>query len=110
MEQMTLSIPGMWADHHVLAVREVLGAIPGLSEIEASAAQKAVRLSYDPALVGPERITQALRDAGYDPAEESEFPAALPNKEPGSPWFIQGLRVTQTNRLDLEMSGDFRKY
>jgi len=110
MEQMTLSIPGMWADHHVLAVREILAAIPGLSDVQASAAQKTVRLSYDPALVGPERIAQALRDAGYDLAEQAEFPSPLANKEPGSPWFTQGLRVTQTNRLDLEMSGDFRKY
>ncbi len=107
---MTLSIPKMWADHHVLAVREALAAVPGISDIEASAAQKAVRLSYDPAQAGPERIAQALRDAGYDPHEETEPTVPLANMQPGSPWFSQGLRMTQTNRLDLEMSGDFRKY
>jgi len=110
MEQLTLSIPKMWADHHVLAVVQALAAVPGVGNVEASAAQKAVRLSYDPALAGPERIVETLRSTGYDPVEETGFPIPLANKEPGSAWFAQGLRITQTNRLDLEMSGDFRKY
>lgn len=110
MEQLALSIPKMWADHHVLAVREALAAVAGVSDVEASAALKSVRLSYDPAVAGQERIVQALRDAGYDPAEAVVCPEPAANKEPGSPWFVQGVRVTQTNRADLEMSGDFRKY
>lgn len=108
MEQLTLTISKMWADHHVLAVREALAALDGV-EVEASAAQKIVRLSFDPA-VGQERILQALRDAGYDPSETVEFPEPPASTAPGSSWFVEDVRVTQTNRLDLEMSGDFRKY
>jgi copper chaperone CopZ len=99
----------MWADHHVLEVRRVLGEL-GVTQCEASAAHRAVRLSFDPGSVQPEAILQALAQAGYTPTEVPEFPQPLPNKEPTSAWFVQGLRVTQTNRLDLEMSGDFRKY
>lgn len=104
-----LTIPKMWADHHVLAVREALAALDGVGEVEASAAQRIVRLSFDPT-VGQERIVQALRDAGYDPSETVEFAEPLASTAPGSAWFAQSVRVTQTNRLDLEMSGDFRKY
>ncbi len=110
MEQLTLLVPRMWADHHVHAVRKALTALAGVQTIEASAARNLVRLSYDPAAIDRKQIEQALSAAGYDPAEAVEFPQPLANKERGSAWFVQGLRVTQTNRLDLEMSGDFRKY
>ena len=109
MEQLTLAIPKMWGDHHVLAVRETLAALDGVGEVEASAAQKLVRLSFDPA-VGRERIVQALRDAGYDPSDTVEFAEPPASTASESPRFAEGVRVTQTNRLDLEMSGDFRKY
>ena len=110
MEQVTLQIPKMWADHHVLAVREALTGLTGVAQVEASAAGKLVRLTFDPAVIGRDQILQALRSAGYDPAETVVLPQPLANKEPGSAWFAQGVRATQTNRLDLEMSGDFRKY
>jgi copper chaperone CopZ len=109
MEELILSLPNMWADHHVLDVHKVLDEL-GVAQCEASAAHKAVRLSYDPETVRRETILQALAQAGYTPTEVTEFPQPLANKEQGSPWFVHGLRVTQTNRLDLEMSGDFRKY
>ncbi len=110
MESMVLLVPKMWADHHVLAVRRALLALPGVQELEASAAHTRIRISFDPALVGRSQIEQTLREAGYDPAEPLSFPEPLPNKEQASAWFVQGIRTTQTNQLDLDMSGDFRKY
>lgn len=109
MEEMTLSVPRMWADHHVLVVRRALATL-GVQEVEASAAHRFLRLSFDPATLQRDQILQTLAEAGYAPAESVEFPDPLANKERGSAWFVQGVRVTQTNRLDLEMSGDFRKY
>jgi len=109
MEEITLQIPRMWADHHVLAVRQALVDV-GVEHIEASAARKLLRLAFDPAAVGREQILQALAEAGYAPAESIEFPQPAANKDRGSAWFTRTGRVTQTNRVDLEMSGDFRKY
>lgn len=109
MEQLTVQLPGMWADHHVLAVRNALSSLAGIEQIEASAARKFVRLSYDPAVVGADKVLQALQSAGYD-TTASAFPEPPANKDSGSPWFVRDARLTQTNRLDLEMSGDFRKY
>lgn len=109
MDTVTLSIPRMWADHHVLEVRQVLADL-GVAECEISAALSAVRLSYDPTVIERDAILSALSAAGYPSSDAASFPEPLANKEAGSAWFVQGLRVTQTNRLDLEMSGDFRKY
>ncbi len=109
MEQLALQIPKMWADHHVLAVRKVLSGLNGIQEVEASAARKRVCLSYDPSVVGRDKVLQALQSAGYD-STEAQFPEPPANKDSGSAWFVRDLRVTQTNRTDLEMSGDFRKY
>lgn len=110
MEQLTCAIPKMWGDHHVLAVREALDALSGVEQVEASAARSLIRLSFDPAVVGREQILQALHNAGYDPSEVVEFTPPPANTAQGSPWFAADARMTQTNRLDLEMSGDFRKY
>lgn len=109
MERMVLRIPRMWADHHVLAVRKALADI-GIQQVEASSARGLVRLSFDPALVEGDTILRALSDAGYAPTEEIQLLEPPANKEPGSAWFVHDARATQTNRLDLEMSGDFRKY
>ncbi len=109
MEQLTLLVPKMWADHHVRAVRQALLGL-GIQEVEASAAGKLVRLAFDPAAIRREQILQALEQAGYAPTETTAFPQPPANKDRTSAWFAQDVRVTQTNRLDLEMSGDFRKY
>lgn len=110
MEQLTLQIPRLWADHHVLEVRQALSDLAGVKEVVASAARKLVHVSYDPAQVGRDQVLQALKARGYDPAEDVEPPPAPAHQEPASAWFVRDLRMSQTNRLDLEMSGDFRKY
>ncbi|MGQ9681350.1 MAG: heavy-metal-associated domain-containing protein [Anaerolineae bacterium] len=109
MEQLTLHLPKMWADHHVLAVRGALAAL-GIQEVDASAARQSVRLTYDPTILTRDQILQALTTAGYGPTEIADWPEPQSHKEPGSAWFVATARVTQTNRVDLEMSGDFRKY
>ncbi len=109
MEQLRLQVPKMWADHHVQVVRSLLQGL-GVQEVEASAARQFVRLSFDPQATPRDRILQTLADAGYTPTETAEYPEPLANKDLRSAWFGRDPRVTQTNRLDLEMSGDFRKY
>lgn len=109
MDEMILLIPRMWGDHHILAVRNVLADL-GVQESEASAARSTLRIVYDPGAVDPGQVTQALTEAGFAPSTTAETPKAATNKERRSAWLAHGIRTTQTNRLDLEMSGDFRKY
>jgi copper chaperone CopZ len=104
----TLPVPSMYADHHVVAVREALGALPGVENIQASAAFKEVTVEHT-GKVTKKALTEALEKAGYSVGEErpvEEEPSCL-----GDPaWYECASRCINTDEADLEMSGDFRKY
>ena len=110
MEKTVLHVPKMYADHHVKAVRDALLQLDGVEEVLASSAFKRVVVGYDSALLEPSAIEEALRAAGYGPGEDWEIPSPPEGKEDESAWFKTIGRVTETNVLDLQMSGDFRKY
>ena len=105
-----MEFPSLYADHHVLAIREALESIQGVDGVTASSAQKRVTLRYDPKKVKAEAIESKLKEAGYEVGKELTLPTPPNGKEDASAWFCVQGRVTTTNRLDLEMSGDFRKY
>jgi hypothetical protein len=107
MEQLALSVPGMWADHHVIAVRGLFQAAEDVRVTGASAMDATLRLEYDPAKTDPQRIAAQLGQAGY-PAGESPETEAPPTDKPA--WLTAGVRVTTTDPADLTMSGDHRKY
>ncbi|MGB9880733.1 MAG: heavy-metal-associated domain-containing protein [Anaerolineae bacterium] len=110
VEKVIFDVPKMYADHHVEAVRKALLELPGIEQITASSALKRVVVRYDTERLNPSVIEQTLRAAGYAPGEEWELPKLPEGKEDHSPWFQVIPRVTTTDRRDLEMSGDFRKY
>lgn len=110
MEKITFSLPAMWADHHVLGVRETLSQVNGVKEIVASALYKDVLVEYDPAVVGPDTLENALAKAGYKAAAAPELPTYPERIEDTSDWFQLQGRSTETDMRDLEMSGDHRKY
>ena len=107
MEELTLRVPDMWADHHVLAVRELLKQDGGVASITASARDTVVQVLYDAAQTNPEQITARLSEAGY-PAGQGEAGPLPPTSKPA--WATAGVRITATNPIDLVMSGDHRKY
>jgi copper chaperone CopZ len=110
MEKVTFSIPAMWADHHVLAVREALGQVSGVQKVLASAMYKDVVVTYDPTTVGPDALKTALAEKGYDIAQSPELPTYPERTDDSSDWFKFQERITETNLRDLELSGDHRKY
>jgi copper chaperone CopZ len=110
MEEVTFSIPAMWADHHTLAVREALGQVSGVKEVIASPLYKDVLIRYDPAGVTPDALAQTLAEAGYKIGKAPEFPAHPKRIDDESDWFQFQERITVTDMRDLEMSGDHRKY
>jgi excisionase family DNA binding protein len=111
MENVLFDVPTMYADHHVIGVRQALLAVAGVEEVLASSAWKQVQVTYDPSTVSTDSIRQALEQAGYPlgngqlPAGPSAGPKA---KDPA--WDALGTRVTKTNQADLKMSGEFRMY
>ncbi|MBI4758933.1 MAG: hypothetical protein HY783_08050 [Chloroflexi bacterium] len=48
MEKITLSLPTMFGDHHVTAVRDALLPLAGIQELYASARFRQVIVGYDP--------------------------------------------------------------
>jgi len=111
MEKVVLEVPTLWADHHVLKVQEALANLEGVEEVYASSAWKQVLVAYDPDKTDPAAIEGGLADAGY-PVGEGEMPMlVLPNDRRRDPqWEVLGLRMVATNQMDLEMSGEFRRY
>jgi copper chaperone CopZ len=78
MEKLLLSIPTLFGDHHTTAVRAILNALGGVSDIFVSSDAKQVGLSFDPNLVRPEAIETALAEHGYATGEgEPVYPASL---------------------------------
>jgi len=110
MKELTFSLPAMYADHHVLRVREALAAIDGVVEITASAAQRKVTVTCKDSAVSAEAIERALAEAGYAPGAELPLGASPKPSQDGSAWYSVLHRVTKTEIKDLEMSGDFRRY
>jgi hypothetical protein len=107
MEELVLALPGLWADHHVLAVRDLLRQDEAVKIVAVSALDRTVTLTFDPARTDAAKITSLLEQGGYQsgPAEE---PSPPPTDKPA--WANAGVRTTATNAVDLAMSGDHRKY
>jgi excisionase family DNA binding protein len=111
MENALFDVPSMYGDHHVIAVRQALLALPGVEEVWASSAWQQVQVAYEPETVSPDQISQALVQAGY-PIGNGHLPSgpSATSKAKDPAWDTLGARVTQTNQVDLKLSGEFRRY
>lgn len=111
MDKVVFEVPTLWADHHVLKVRDALTNLEGVEDVYASSAWRQVLVSYDSGKTDREAIEKALAEAGY-PVGEGEMPILVqPGRLGRDPqWEVLGMRMTETYRADLEMSGEFRRY
>lgn len=111
MDKVVLDVPTLWADHHVLKVRDALTDLEGVEDVYASSAWKQVLVTYEDGNVDRAAIEEALAEAGY-PVGEGEVPVVVQptDKRRDPQWEKMALRATKTNLIDLEMSGEFRRY
>ena len=65
MQKTSISVPAMYGDHHVLEVRSILLAMPGIEEVNASSCFHTIEISYDPIKVNADDIEARLGEAGY---------------------------------------------
>jgi len=65
MTSLTVDVPVMYADHHVVEVRRILFEIPGVETIDASAAFQVVEIEYDSEKTSEDVLRQTLDEAGY---------------------------------------------
>ena len=111
MAKVVLDVPGIWADHHVLKARDALLQLDGVEEVFASSGWKQVLVTYDAPKLQPEELERALEEAGYPIGAGGPEILVQPNKMQRDPqWEVLGARTTETNDVDLDMSGEFRRY
>ncbi len=108
MEKVVLSVPKMWADHHVLAVREALNALGGVEDVHATSAWATVVGKHDPDKLEHSVIVEALAKAGYGTDGADLQGSRLVGGDLA--WDALGVRRTKTKQRDLELSGEFRRY
>lgn len=109
MASLELTIPAMYADHHVTNVKRLLAPLPGVAQVIASSAFKAVVIEYDAKKTSEQALVKALTDAGYAPGE-LEVIERRPDGRYDPAWEQLGVRTTITNPVDLQLSGDFKKH
>lgn len=65
MPKLTLELPNMFGDHHVIEVRRLLFDLPGIEDVYASSGFHVVEITYDEAQLDPDQIQNVLDQAGY---------------------------------------------
>lgn len=110
MKQITLNIPSMYADHHVLRVRDLLEELEGIGEVYASSAWKQLMISFEPDRIDQEGIEIALAEGGYS-VGQGEPPILVERDRIGRDprWAEISTRTTKTNPSDREMVRQFHQ-
>lgn len=78
MEVLSLELPAMYGDHHVVEVRRLLLEMPGVEDVYASSGFRAAEITYDPEKVSAEDIKDKLDKAGY--IGELPIPVEFPSE------------------------------
>ncbi len=101
METLTLTLLTMYGDHHVIEVRRILLAEPGISAVQASSCFQVAQVTYEPNQITPDTIKAKLEEAGY--MEELPLPletgAAAYGQEDASIFFRHTAAYEQTQQV-----------
>ncbi|MDX1687583.1 MAG: heavy-metal-associated domain-containing protein [Candidatus Promineifilaceae bacterium] len=65
MERVLFELPAMYGDHHVMEVRRILAALPGVETVYASSAFHVVEVTFDETKLSGDEIETQLGEAGY---------------------------------------------
>jgi len=65
MEKTVIEVPAMYGDHHVLEVRRLLLAVPGVTMVYASSCFRSIEVTFDPAKTSTDELHHTLEEAGY---------------------------------------------
>ncbi len=101
MEKLTIDLPAMYGDHHVVEVRRILLELPGVEDVYASSSFRAAEISFDPAKIETETITSKLDESGYlgelPIPEETDVPATEGNGK--KPFFRHTEAYEETKKV-----------
>jgi copper chaperone CopZ len=65
METKAFEAPALYGDHHVSEVQRILKELPGVEEVYASSAFRAIEVTFDETKTSADEITTCLEEAGY---------------------------------------------
>ncbi|MBX3069477.1 MAG: heavy-metal-associated domain-containing protein [Thermomicrobiales bacterium] len=65
LDQITLNVPDISCGHCELTIKEEVGALGGVSNVQPSNVTKTVVIEFDPTAVSVETIRSTLAEAGY---------------------------------------------
>lgn len=65
MKTISLDLPTLFGDHHVVEVRRLLLELPGVEDVYASSGFQFVEVQFDETKLASERINEVLEEAGY---------------------------------------------
>jgi hypothetical protein len=63
----SISLPAMFGDHHVVQVRQIVAALPGVKDIRASASRRKLSVTFNRAQLTLEALRAALTQGGFAP-------------------------------------------
>lgn len=105
MNTISIEMPSLYGDHHVIEVRRLLLEMPGVKEVYASSCFHVVDVSFDPGLVDEQKIRQKLDEAGYfnewSMPEETDVAAY---QKTGQPAFFRHSAVYENTRTVVSFS------
>lgn len=106
MASLSLELPSMYGDHHVLEVRRILLGMDGVSDVYASSAFQTVEIEYNSKKTPKADLIAALEKAGYTSdfalPEESSIPA---NEQREAAYFRHTQASEQTgNTVSFEQA------
>ena len=101
METLTIDLPTMYGDHHVVEVRRLLLEMPGVEDVYASSSFQVAEVTYDPKKVDEGAIKGALDEAGYlqDLAVPVEAGAPATELERDEAFFRHTAAYEQTKQV-----------
>ena len=65
METLSLELPAMYGDHHVVEVRRLLLEMPGVTDVYASSSFQVVEVAFEPDKADADAVKARLDEAGY---------------------------------------------
>lgn len=101
MTVLTLELPAMYGDHHVIEVRRILLELKGVENVYASSGFRTAEITYDKKAIREGDIVARLEASGYigelSIPEETDVPA---NKSEVKDLFFRHTKTyAQTNRV-----------
>lgn len=89
MKTLSLDVPAMYGDHHVVEVRRLLTQLPGVETVYASSAFRVVEVAFNEKLQGEETLRKILGEAGYLADLEAPMETGTPadGSGNGATWF-----------------------